>query len=533
MQGVDIIPKAALYYIKRKNLKVGFSYKDVWREEHAAAFTVAKAMQLDVLSDMHNAVAKAIEKGQSFESFKKNIAPALQQKGWWGRRKMTDPVTGETVNAQLGSDRRLKTIYNVNMRSAFQKGQYDAAMASDLHPYLMYRIGPSVKHREDHQSWDGLVLPKDDPWWDSHFPPNGWGCKCYTRALTEARKKQYEENGIPTAPRPDGTGGGNVPAKTQAPPVKYKTYFNERKGTVEQVPEGVDPAFNWNQGKAARDAGAKAALENAERKYAEAVGKVEETMADRKRMTKPIEKAAAKKPEKEGGESSAIRDKLLQDMKTVIGSEKVELSNLSDEVVKEIYNRIDLFYKENPAMKGLITSMDMNEKDPTAPMSMGISSGEFHLSRKYYEDHTVEEMEKDWKAAIDGDPSRGIEKGYHPPNTTWQSSVDHEIGHAIEAHIRRIERANPDRDYYWTLDDLFEPILEEAGVDIYDPKKVKKYIIDNLSGYPAESYRKNNPDRFSETLAEAFMESRCPNTRPFALAVSKAVMPYLKIKVRR
>jgi hypothetical protein len=142
-------------------------------------------------------------------------------------------------------------------------------MASDLHPYLMYRIGPSVRHREDHQSWDGLILPKDDPWWDSHFPPNGWGCKCYTRAVTEARKKQYEENGIPTAPRLDGTGGGNVPAKTQAPPVKYKTYFNERKGTVEQVPEGVDPAFNWNQGKAARDAGAKAALESAQAKNIE------------------------------------------------------------------------------------------------------------------------------------------------------------------------------------------------------------------------------------------------------------------------
>jgi hypothetical protein len=75
-------------------------------------------------------------------------------------------------------------------------------------------------------------------------------CKCYIRAITEARKNQYEENGIPTAPRLDGTGGGNVPVKTKAPPVKYKTYFNERKGTVEQVPEGVDPAFNWNQGKA-------------------------------------------------------------------------------------------------------------------------------------------------------------------------------------------------------------------------------------------------------------------------------------------
>jgi hypothetical protein len=248
----DIVPKEALAYLKNKKLHPAFSYKDVWHEEHAAAFTVAKAVQLDVLSDLHIAVVDAMEHGQSFESFKKNIKPLLQQKGWWGKKEMTDPLTGETVNARLGSDRRLQTIYRVNMRSAYQKGQYDRTMASDLHPYLMYRIGPSVQHREDHASWDGLILPKDDPWWDSHFPPNGWGCKCYTRAVTRARKKQYEENGIPTAPRLDGTGGGSVPAKTQVPPVKYKTYFNERKGTVERVPDGIDPAFNWNQGKTSR-----------------------------------------------------------------------------------------------------------------------------------------------------------------------------------------------------------------------------------------------------------------------------------------
>jgi hypothetical protein len=45
-----IIPKEALAYLKNKKLQPGFSYKDVWHEEHATAFTVAKAMQLDVLS---------------------------------------------------------------------------------------------------------------------------------------------------------------------------------------------------------------------------------------------------------------------------------------------------------------------------------------------------------------------------------------------------------------------------------------------------------------------------------------------------
>jgi len=259
-----IIPQEALAYIKNKNLKVGFSYKDVWNEEHAASFTVAKAMQLDVLSDMHNAVIQAVEKGQSFDTFKKSIKPTLQQKGWWGRKDMTDPLTGRTVDAQLGSDRRLKTIYNVNMRSAYQKGQYDRTMESDLHPYLMYRIGPSVKHRQDHESWDGLILPKNDPFWDSHFPPNGWGCKCYTRAVTENQRKKYEAEGIPVPPAADGSGGGTLRIKSEAPPVTYKAYVNERKGIVEKVPVGVDPAFNWHIGKNGRQQALQALREKIE-----------------------------------------------------------------------------------------------------------------------------------------------------------------------------------------------------------------------------------------------------------------------------
>ena len=243
----DIIPREALAFLRNKKLRTGFSYKDVWHEEHAAAFTVAKAMQMDVLSDLHTAVIKAMEQGQSFEGFKKNIKPILEQKGWWGKKQMLDPLTGNMVNAQLGSDRRLKTIYRVNMRSAYQKGQYDRTMASSLHPYLMYRLGNSRKHREEHLAWEGLILPKDDPWWDSHFPPNGWGCNCYTVAVSEARKKRYEEEGIPTAPRADGSGGGNIPAQTVAPPEDFDNYVNERKGTVEKVPSGVAPAFNWNQ----------------------------------------------------------------------------------------------------------------------------------------------------------------------------------------------------------------------------------------------------------------------------------------------
>lgn len=241
-----MIPGVALDYIKNKNLKPAFSYKDVWNEEHAASFTVAKAMQVDVLFDIKGAVEKAIENGESFEQFKKNLKPTLQQKGWWGKKEMIDPLTGKDVAAQLGSDRRLKTIYNTNLRSAYQKGQYDRTMASPMHPYLMYRIGQSKNHREQHASWDGLILAKTDPFWNQHFPPNGWGCKCYTVAVSEYRKQQLEQNGIPVAQSPDGTDDANIPVKNTVPKINYKVYSNPRKGSLERVPEGVAPGFGWN-----------------------------------------------------------------------------------------------------------------------------------------------------------------------------------------------------------------------------------------------------------------------------------------------
>ena len=246
------VPSEALEYIKNKKLKVAFSYKDVWNEEHATAFTVAKAMQIDVLSDIKSAVEKAIKDGQSFEHFKKELKPTLIKKGWWGRRTMTDPLTGGEVEAQLGSDRRLKTIYDTNLRSAYQKAQYDRTMESELHPYLMYRVGNSAHHRHQHLAWDGLILPKDDPFWDKHLPPNEYGCKCFTRAVSESKKRRYERDGIKVPPKADGFGAGVIKVRTKAPAEEYKTYFNERRGVIERIPKGIAPGFAWNQGQAGR-----------------------------------------------------------------------------------------------------------------------------------------------------------------------------------------------------------------------------------------------------------------------------------------
>jgi len=248
----DLIPREALEYLKRKNLKPAFSYRDVWNEEHASAFTVAKAIQVDVLADIKSAVEEAIEKGETFEHFKKNLRPVLESKGWWGRKAMEDPVTGKVREAQLGSDRRLKTIYQTNLRSAYGKGLWDRGQASEVHTHIEYRIGPSRKHRDEHLRWDGLILPKDDPFWNTHFPPNGWGCKCYARFVTEKHLEALRKDGYTRPGSVLGEGPEKLPIRETRPAIRYKTWVDKRTGIVERLPEGVAPGFGWNPGLAGR-----------------------------------------------------------------------------------------------------------------------------------------------------------------------------------------------------------------------------------------------------------------------------------------
>lgn len=241
------VPKEALEYLKNKKLKPGFSYEDVWKDEHAKSFTVAKCMELDLLEDIHDSLTKAIGEGIPYEQWAKDIQNVMVKKGWWGIQKMEDPLTGEVKDVQLGSPRRLQTIFNVNMRSSYNVGAFQQAKESESHPYLMYRIGSSIKHRHEHVSWDGLVLKKDDSWWNTHMPPNGWGCKCYVRAVTEARFQRLKSKGIvDETKRAYGKDLVYKSIKTRAPIDIPKQYVNKRTGKVYNGILGIDPGFEYN-----------------------------------------------------------------------------------------------------------------------------------------------------------------------------------------------------------------------------------------------------------------------------------------------
>lgn len=225
-------PPEVLRYFDAKGLKPSFDWRDVWAQEHAYAFTVAKATEMDVLTSIRSEVSKAIAEGRTLEAFRADLEPRLRTLGWWGKQLRVDPITGETITAQLGSPRRLKTIYWANTRTANAAGQWERAQRTKRAlPYLVYRLGPSEVHRPHHVARAGTVLPIDDPFWDSWYPPNGWGCKCWVRQITRSEA--------------DSLGG-----ESATPDIPTKEFINKRTGERAQVPVGVDPGWHTNPGKA-------------------------------------------------------------------------------------------------------------------------------------------------------------------------------------------------------------------------------------------------------------------------------------------
>ena len=163
---LNVPPVEAVESFRAKGFHVGFDWRDTDAAQHTTSFTVAKAMELDLLGDIRRAVDEAIADGQTFEHFRDRLEPLLRARGWWGRQEMIDPQTGETCIVQLGSPHRLRTIFDTNIRTSYARGRWQRieSVQADL-PYLRYVAVLDQRTRPEHLAWHGTVLPVDHPFW--------------------------------------------------------------------------------------------------------------------------------------------------------------------------------------------------------------------------------------------------------------------------------------------------------------------------------------------------------------------------------
>lgn len=184
-------PARALDYFRSKGYEIGWNWQDVWQDAQTRAFTVAKAMRLDILHDIRSELTRALEQGRTLRDFQRDLEPRLRARGWWGRQVIVDSE-GQAQRVELGSPRRLATIYRTNMQTAFMAGRYqELAENTRLRPYWQYIAVLDERTRPAHRALHQRVFRHDDPFWEVFFPPNGFNCRCRVRALSQRELDRY------------------------------------------------------------------------------------------------------------------------------------------------------------------------------------------------------------------------------------------------------------------------------------------------------------------------------------------------------
>lgn len=230
---ISLAPAEAVKHFIAKGFAFGFAWQDVWQGEHARAFTVAKAMSRDVLETIRDAVEKAIADGETLATFRKELRPRLEALGWWGRQPMRDPLTGTLETVQLGSPRRLKTIFEVNLRTSYAAGRWERVWRNRAaFPMLEYVSVKDGREREEHGAWHGTRLPVEHVWWNTHYPPNGWNCRCIVKPVSAGRIARLKLG--------------------EVQPVRFKErqWVNKRTGEVHRIEDGIDPGWAYHVGRA-------------------------------------------------------------------------------------------------------------------------------------------------------------------------------------------------------------------------------------------------------------------------------------------
>lgn len=195
------------------------TWTDIWQQQHQVAFVVAGARNMAMLADFREAVEKAIAQGTTKAEFQREFVSIANRYGWSYR----------------GSPGwRSGVIFNTNLRTSYAAGRWaQIERLKEARPYIRYSAVLDGRTRPLHRAWHGTILPVGHVWWSTHYPPNGWNCRCTVISVSE---DDLARNGWKVSAPP---GGGTVRREVPG------------RGIIE-VPEGIDPGFGYNPGQGAQ-----------------------------------------------------------------------------------------------------------------------------------------------------------------------------------------------------------------------------------------------------------------------------------------
>lgn len=72
----------------------------------------------------------------------------------------------------------LDAEYSFAVQSAISASNWETFPDNDPDRFVQYRTARDERVRASHAALHNTTLPKEDSFWDSYMPPNGWRCRC-------------------------------------------------------------------------------------------------------------------------------------------------------------------------------------------------------------------------------------------------------------------------------------------------------------------------------------------------------------------
>lgn len=211
--------REAIAFLRDKVTVPTETWLSLQREMHDWAFGVAGVVKAEILAAFREALVQALEEGTTLQDFRRDFDRIVAEHGWSYRGTRAW---------------RTAMIYRTNLATAHAAGRYRQMTDPDVlaaRPLWLYRHGDSLVPRAQHLAWDGLVLPASHPWWQTHFPPNGFGCSCRVFALS---REEAAARGLA--------------ARAEPPPDGSYEHADPVTGEIRQIPTGIDPGFDYAPG---------------------------------------------------------------------------------------------------------------------------------------------------------------------------------------------------------------------------------------------------------------------------------------------
>lgn len=140
------------------------------------AFISAKVASATILQALRTEAAAIAQGDYSYAEGRLRMKNFLSTQGLG----IPQPGTEEDHDVRtLPSTARLDLILRQNVAMAHAVGQREVAehpAVLELLPCYEYSTGPNP--RAEHAAFDGLVLPKTDAFWSTHYPPWDFNCNC-------------------------------------------------------------------------------------------------------------------------------------------------------------------------------------------------------------------------------------------------------------------------------------------------------------------------------------------------------------------